>query len=119
MVDPPAWACLFRLDQMHQRNPSGGRKSPVFLSPTGDLRPPLGKAALFTLILLGASFQVPAADPRVGLRPAHGVALDNHVESIAPPVVERGKTTRVTFTGRDLGAALDLWHSLPAGALKA
>ena len=71
-----------------------------------------------TLLLLSASVAC-AADPRVGLRPAHGVALDNHVESIAPPLVERGKTTRVTFTGRDLGAALDLWHSLPAGVLKA
>lgn len=41
------------------------------------------------------------------------------VEHIAPPVVERGKTTRVTFVGRDLAGALDVWHSLPAGALKA
>src|SRR5712671_1067766 len=73
-------------------------------------------AAIFALVVVSAAR---AADPRVGLRPAHGVALDNHVESIAPPVVERGKTTRVTFTGRDLGAAIDLWHSLPAGALKA
>ena len=71
----------------------------------------------FTIVLLAASAR--AADPRVGLKPAYGVALDNHVESIAPPFVERGKTTRVTFTGRDLGTALDLWHSLPAGAMKA
>jgi hypothetical protein len=60
-----------------------------------------------------------AADPRVGLRPAYGIALDNRVESIAPPGVERNKTTRVTFVGHELGTALDLWHSLPAGALKA
>ena len=73
-------------------------------------------AALFSLVCTST---VQAADPRVGLRPAYGVALDNFVESIAPPVVERGKTTRVTFTGRDLGSALDLWYSLPAGALKA
>lgn len=71
----------------------------------------------FAFVFLSASVAC-AADPRVGLRPAHGVALDNHVESIAPPFLERGKTTRVTFTGRDLGAALDLWHSLPAGTLK-
>src|SRR5947209_534290 len=44
---------------------------------------------------------------------------DGFVESIAPPVVERGKTTRVTFAGRELAAALDVWHSLPAGALTA
>jgi hypothetical protein len=41
------------------------------------------------------------------------------VESISPPVVERGKTTRVTFVGRQLANALDVWHSLPAGALRA
>lgn len=47
------------------------------------------------------------------------VRADGFVESITPPAVERGKTTRVTFTGRDLAAALDVWHSLPAGALTA
>jgi len=41
------------------------------------------------------------------------------VESVAPPVIERGKTTRVTFSGHDLGAGLDVWHSLPSGALTA
>ena len=44
---------------------------------------------------------------------------DGFVESITPPAVKRGKTTRVTFTGRDLAAALDVWCSLPAGALMA
>ncbi|HXD84974.1 MAG TPA: hypothetical protein VN641_00665 [Urbifossiella sp.] len=71
---------------------------------------------ILLLIALPPAF---AADPRVGLRPAHGVAIDNRIESIAPPVIERGKTTRVSFIGTDLGAALDLWHSLPPGALKA
>ncbi|HEY2910120.1 MAG TPA: hypothetical protein VGI99_07730, partial [Gemmataceae bacterium] len=72
----------------------------------------------FTLLVLGMP-KANAADPRVGLRPAHGVAIDNRIESIAPPIIERGKTTRVSFTGTDLGIALDLWHSLPGGALKA
>jgi len=71
------------------------------------------------LIFLLHAIPVHAADPRVGLRPAYGVPLENHIESIAPPVVERGKTTRVTFTGRDFGEALDLWHSLDTGSLKA
>ncbi len=72
----------------------------------------------FAFVFLSASVAC-AADARVGLRPAHGVALDNHVESIAPPFIQCGKTSRLTFTGRDLGVALDLWHSLPAGAIKA
>lgn len=41
------------------------------------------------------------------------------VESVSPPVVERGKTTRVTFSGKDLGFGLDVWHSLPKGTLAA
>lgn len=41
------------------------------------------------------------------------------VGSVAPPVVERGKTTRVTFVGSDLGPGLDVWNSLPKGALTA
>jgi hypothetical protein len=41
------------------------------------------------------------------------------VESVSPPVVERGKTARITFVGRDLGPGLDVWHSLPKGALTA
>lgn len=73
-----------------------------------------------SLILLSVALSpASAADPRVGLRPAYGVAIDNRVESIAPPVIERGKTTRVSFTGRDLGTAFDLWHSLPPGSLRA
>src|SRR6266545_427442 len=41
------------------------------------------------------------------------------VESVSPPVVERGKTTRVSFVGKDLGPGLDIWHSLPKGTLTA
>ena len=41
------------------------------------------------------------------------------VEHIAPPAVERGKTTRVTFVGAHLDQALDLWTSLPAGKVRA
>jgi len=41
------------------------------------------------------------------------------VEHIAPPVLEKGKTTRVTFVGKNLAGALDVWSSLPSGALKA
>jgi hypothetical protein len=41
------------------------------------------------------------------------------VESVSPPVAERGKTTRVAFVGKDLGPGLDVWHSLPKGALTA
>ena len=41
------------------------------------------------------------------------------IESIAPPVIERGKTTRVVFTGHDFGPGLDVWHSLPASTIKA
>jgi hypothetical protein len=72
---------------------------------------------LVALLLFAST--VSAADPRVGLRPAHGIPLDNRIEGIAPPVIERGKTTRVTFTGRDFGTAKDLWHSLPGGEIRA
>ncbi|WP_088254189.1 hypothetical protein [Fimbriiglobus ruber] len=41
------------------------------------------------------------------------------IEHITPPVVERGKMTRVAFVGRDMGHALDIWNSLPAGAVRA
>src|SRR5262245_15012001 len=41
------------------------------------------------------------------------------VESMSPPVAECGKTTRVTFVGNHLGAGLDVWHSLPQGAITA
>src|SRR5271167_2950513 len=40
------------------------------------------------------------------------------VEHVQPPVLERGKTTRVTVVGAELGKALGLWTSLPAGAVK-
>ena len=39
------------------------------------------------------------------------------IEHISPPVVERGKTTRVTVVGRDLEHAENLWNSLPNGAI--
>jgi hypothetical protein len=41
------------------------------------------------------------------------------VESAAPPVIERGKSARVTFVGRNLAGAIGVWHSLGVGALKA
>ncbi|MBN9118659.1 MAG: hypothetical protein J0I06_05805 [Planctomycetes bacterium] len=41
------------------------------------------------------------------------------VESASPPVIERGKTARVAFVGKDLGPGLDVWHALPKGALRA
>ena len=41
------------------------------------------------------------------------------IESVLPPVMERGKTTRITFLGRGLGPGLDIWHSLPQGAIAA
>src|SRR5215470_16357076 len=46
-------------------------------------------------------------------------AAQGFVESVSPPVVERGKTTRVSFVGNDLAPGLDVWHSLPKGALSA
>lgn len=42
-----------------------------------------------------------------------------HVEHLEPPVLERGKTTRVTVVGSHLGKAFGLWTSLPAAAIKA
>ena len=47
------------------------------------------------------------------------VSAQAFVEHISPPVIERGKSTRVTFVGRELAGALDVWHSLSAGAIKA
>ena len=37
-----------------------------------------------------------------------------------PDVLEliRGKTARVSFMGKNLANSFDIWHSLPAGALK-
>lgn len=73
-------------------------------------------ALLYVLLMsLGAS----AADPRLGIHLAHGSSKHNVVESVSPPVIERGKTTRVTFTGNNFGPGLDIWHSLPKGALTA
>lgn len=50
--------------------------------------------------------------------PAVSVA-QGFVESAAPPLIERGKTTRIAFTGRDLAPGVDVWHSLPVGAITA
>src|SRR5262249_50377401 len=63
--------------------------------------------AVFLLTLLSA----PVATSRCD---AQGFAA--HLE---PPPLQRGKTTRVTVVGSTLGKALDLWTSLPAGAVKA
>ncbi len=41
------------------------------------------------------------------------------VESVSPPVLECGKTARVTFVGHGLAPGLDVWHSLQSGALVA
>jgi len=74
---------------------------------------------LATVSVLVALPAARGADPRVGLRPAYGSVPATFVDSVTPPAVERGKTTRVTFTGHGFGPALDVWVSLPAGALKA
>ena len=47
-----------------------------------------------------------------------GVRAQAFVEHITPPVVQRGKTARVSFMGKNLANSFDIWHSLPAGALK-
>lgn len=74
----------------------------------------------FALVLvLIAPLAARAADPRVGIHLAHGSHTHNVVESAWPPVAERGKTTRVAFSGSNFGAGLDVWHSLPKGALTA
>ncbi len=41
------------------------------------------------------------------------------VESVSPPVLERGKTARVTFLGHGFGTGIDVWHSLPNGSISA
>jgi hypothetical protein len=47
------------------------------------------------------------------------VRAQGFVEHLEPSVLERGKTTRVTLVGSQLGKAIGLWTSLPAGAVKA
>jgi hypothetical protein len=69
--------------------------------------------------MLLAPLVTSGADPRVGLRLAYGSSTENVVESVSPPVIERGKTTRVTFIGTDLAPGLDVWHSLAKGSLTA
>jgi hypothetical protein len=41
------------------------------------------------------------------------------VEHFEPPVLERGKTTRVTVVGSQFGKPLGLWTTLPPGAVNA
>lgn len=47
------------------------------------------------------------------------VRAQGFVEHLEPPVLERGKTTRVTLVGSELGKAIGLWTSLPIGVVKA
>jgi hypothetical protein len=49
---------------------------------------------------------------------SHGRA-QGFVEHFEPPVLERGKTTRVTVIGTQLGKPVGLWTSLSADAVKA
>lgn len=46
-------------------------------------------------------------------------AAQPFVESMSPPVVEKGKTTRVTFHGRHLSNAESVWFSLPDRSIAA
>jgi hypothetical protein len=77
------------------------------------------RSLLSVTALLLAPLAARAADQRVGLQPAYGSPTHNVVESVSPPVIERGKTTRVTFLGKDFGPGLDVWCSLPKGELTA
>jgi hypothetical protein len=69
---------------------------------------PLDKTTMRHLLAALVAFALP------GIASAQGF-----VESVSPPVVERGKTARVTFVGHDFGPGLDVWHALPKGALTA
>jgi hypothetical protein len=60
------------------------------------------------LIALLCAFALPAV-----------AAAQGFIESASPPLLERGKTTRVAFSGHDLAPGLDLWHSLPAASITA
>jgi hypothetical protein len=51
--------------------------------------------------------------------PSSRCLAQGFVEHLEPPVLERGKTTRVTVIGAELGKALHLWTTLPASAVKA
>jgi hypothetical protein len=55
----------------------------------------------------------------VAVMAAAGARAGGFVEHSEPPVAQAGKTTRITFVGHDLGAALDVWTSLPAGKMTA
>jgi hypothetical protein len=47
------------------------------------------------------------------------IRAQGFVEHALPPVLERGKTTRVTLVGSELGKAVGLWTSLPTAAVRA
>jgi hypothetical protein len=46
-------------------------------------------------------------------------SANGFIERITPPVLERGKTTRVEVFGKNLDQAEDLWFSLPVGRVRA
>jgi hypothetical protein len=77
------------------------------------------RTLLALLFVLLAPIAARAADPRVGIHLAYGSPAHNVVESASPPVIERGKTTRVTFNGTNLAPGLDVWTALPKGAIVA
>ena len=74
---------------------------------------------LTSLLVLLAPVTARGADPRVGIHLAYGSPAHNVVEHVSPPVIERGKTTRVTFNGTNLAPGLDVWAAIPKGALTA
>src|SRR5437667_9450516 len=53
------------------------------------------------------------------LGPVFPCRAQGFVAHFEPPVLERGKTTRLTVVGSSLGKAIGLWTSLAAGAVKA
>src|SRR5215213_8656974 len=55
----------------------------------------------------------------VAVLAAAGARAGGFVEHAEPPVAPAGKTTRVTFVGHELGAAIDVWTSLPPGRVTA
>jgi hypothetical protein len=59
-------------------------------------------------LVIAALLAIPSVCPAQGF-----------IERIEPPLAQRGKTTRVTFIGSALAQGVDVWASLPAGAIKA
>src|SRR5947207_585794 len=64
----------------------------------------------YAILLSSAVYLVGATSP---------CRAQGFVEHLEPPVLERGKTTRVTVVGSSLGKTIGLWTNLPAGAIKA